>query len=73
MIANNFATVYRILTKLGTKMRHYTTFLCIKFQGNRIIRFHFMVILTPLQKGEEKKEETKPIFGSSYLGNAWHD
>ena len=37
-----------------------------------------MVTLTPLRKEEEKKkkkknEETKPIFGSSYLGNAWRD
>jgi len=32
-----------------------------------------MVILTPLRKGEQKNEETKPIFGSSYLVNAWHD
>jgi len=31
-----------------------------------------MVTLAPLQK-EEKNDETKPIFGSSYLGNAWHD
>jgi len=31
-----------------------------------------MVPLTPLQK-EEKKEETKPVFGSSYLKNAWCD
>ena len=36
-----------------------------------------MVTLTPLRKEEKKKkkknEETKPIFGSSYLGNAWRD
>jgi len=31
-----------------------------------------MVTLTPLRKEEEKKE-TKPIFGSSYLENAWCD
>jgi len=32
-----------------------------------------MVTLAPLQKEEqkEKNEETKPIFGSLYLGNAW--
>ena len=65
-------TIYRILTKLDTKMCPYTTFLCTKFQGNRIIHLHFMVTLAPLQK-EEKNDETKPIFGSSYLGNAWHD
>jgi len=33
-----------------------------------------MVTLTPLRKEKEKKnEETKPIFGSSYPGNAWRD
>jgi len=31
-----------------------------------------MVTLIPLQK-EKKNKETKPIFGSSYLGNAWCD
>jgi len=31
-----------------------------------------MVTLAPLQKTKRKKE-TKPIFGSSYLGNAWDD
>jgi len=30
-----------------------------------------MVTLTPLQK--EEKYRTKPIFGSSYLGNAWRN
>ena len=30
-----------------------------------------MVTLTPLRK--EEKNETKPIFGSSYLGNARRD
>jgi len=29
-----------------------------------------MVILTPLGKEEKKNEGTKPIFGSSYIGNA---
>jgi len=55
MIANNFVNVYRILTKLGTKMRPYTTFMCTKFQGNRIIRFHFMITFIPRQKEEGKK------------------
>ena len=37
-----------------------------------------MVTLTPLRKEEKKRkkkknEETKPIFGSSYLGNTWRD
>jgi len=32
-----------------------------------------MVTLTPLRKEEEKNEETRPIFGNSYLGNAWRD
>jgi len=34
-----------------------------------------MVTLTPLQKEEKRKktEEIKPVFGSSYLGNAWHN
>jgi len=31
-----------------------------------------MVTLTPLQK-EKKNKKTKPICGSSYLGNAWRD
>ena len=72
IIRNNLASVYCILTKLSTKMCHYTTFLCTKFQSNRITCFYFMVTLTPLLK-EEKDEETKPVFGSSYLGNARRD
>ena len=64
-IVNNLASIYRILTQLGTKMCYYTTFLCTKFQGNQVTRFNLMVTLTPLWKGEEKKyKETKPIFGS---------
>jgi len=76
IIANNFASIYHVLTKLGTKMCHYTTFLCIKFQGNQITCFHCMVTLTPLRKEEKRKrknEETKLVFGSSYLRNAWHN
>ena len=34
IIANNFASAYHILTKLGTKMQPYTTYLCTTFQGN---------------------------------------
>jgi len=56
MIANNFASVYRILTKLGTKMCPYATFLCTKFQGNWITRYHFVVTLTPLQKEKKTKK-----------------
>ena len=61
-IANIFAGVYRILTKLGIKMH---PFLCAKFQGNRITCFHLMVTLTPLRK---EKKETKLIFESSTPG-----
>jgi len=57
IIANNISSVYRILSKLSTKMRHYTTFLCTKFQGNRITCFHFMVTLTPSRKEERKKKK----------------
>jgi len=32
-----------------------------------------MVTFTPLRKEEKKNEETKPIFESSYLENAWRD
>ena len=32
-----------------------------------------MVTLTPLRKEEKKNKETKPIFESSYLGNALHN
>jgi len=73
MIANNFVSVDRILTKLGTKMCPSTTFMCTKFQGNQIIRFHFMVTFIPRRKEEKKNEETKPVFESLYLRNAWHD
>jgi len=54
-------------------MHHYTTVPCTKFQGNQITRFHFTVTLKPLQKEEKeekKSKETKPMFESSYLGNA---
>ena len=77
IITNNFANFYCILSKRGTKMHHYITYLCTEFQGNRIICFHFMATFTPLQKEKEKKKEnknnTKPIFERSYLGNAWRD
>jgi len=43
IIANSFVSVYRILTKLGTKMHLYTTFLCTQFQGNQITCYHFMI------------------------------
>jgi len=39
-----------------------------QFQGYQITRFHFMVTVIPRRK---ENEETEPIFGSSYLGNAW--
>jgi len=36
-----------------------------------------MVTLTPLRKEDGKRwkktEETKPIFGNSYLGKTWRD
>ena len=65
-IANILANVYRILTNLGSKICFYTTFLCTKFQGNPTIHFCLMVTLTSLQK-----QETRPIFRSSYLRNSW--
>ena len=71
IIVNNVASVYRVLTKLGTMMHHYTTFLHTTFQGNWITRLHFMVTFTPWWKQE--KEKTKPIFESSYLRNACRD
>jgi len=64
MTTENLASVYRILTKLGTKMCPDTTFLCIKFQGNQITRFRFMVTFMPRRKEEGKNEETKPVFES---------
>jgi len=59
---NNFASVYCILMKFGTKMCPYITFLCTKFQSIRITFFHFMVTLTPL-----RKEEKQPKKLSQYL------
>ena len=73
MVANNFVSVYRILTKHGTKMCPYTSCMCTKFQGNQIIHFRFMVTFIPRQKEEKKTEETKPVFESLYLRNAWRD
>jgi len=54
IIANSFASVYHILTKLDTKMWPYTTFMCTKFQGKWITCFHFMVTFTPWQKKTKK-------------------
>ena len=76
IIAHNFVSVYCIRTKLGTKMRCYTNYLCTKFQGTRITCFNLMATLTPWQKKrkkEKKTKKTKPIFESLYLGNAWRD
>jgi len=61
MIANNFVSVYRILTKLGTKMHPYTTFMCTEFRGNQIIFFRFVVTFIPRRKEEEKKKKTKKL------------
>jgi len=61
MIANTFTSVDHILTKLGTRMRPYTTFLCTKFQGNQITRFHFMVTFIPRRKKKQKQEKKKKL------------
>ena len=50
-------------------MRPYTTFLCTKFHDNPFLLYSNF--LTPLQK--KKNKETKPILGSSYLENSWHN
>jgi len=64
IIANNFVSIYHILTKLGNNMCPYTTFrVCNKFQGNQITRTFT----------KRRKQETKPIFGRLYLGNARHN
>jgi len=59
IITNNSAIVYHILTKLGTKMLPYTTFLHTKFQGSQIFHFYFMVTSIPRQRKEEKKRREK--------------
>jgi len=53
-------------------MCHYTTFLCTKFQGNRIIRSHFMVTLTPFTK-RKKKKKLSQFLEVHILENAWRD
>jgi len=68
----NLASVYRILTKLGTKMRSDSIFLCSKFQSNHITPYRFMVTFIPRRK-KEKNKETKPVFESLYLENAYRD
>ena len=52
-----FANVYRIPTKLGTKMCSYTVFRCTKFQGNQITYFHLMVTFTPWWKKMKKRSQ----------------
>ena len=49
-------------------MHPYTNFWCTKFQSNRISCFHCMVTIIPW-----RKEEIKPTFEISYLGNAMCD
>jgi len=70
-------SVYRIITKLGTKMCHYTTFLCTKFSRQSDNPFplygNFHTKTKRRKKNKKKNEETKPIFESSYLTNAWRD
>jgi len=44
-----------------------SAFQCTKFQGNQIMLLCFTTTFTPWRK------KTKPIFGSSYLRNTWHD
>jgi len=69
IITNNFTNV---IVFFGTKIPPYTTFLCTKFQGNRITRFHFMVTFMKRRKKSKKKknEETLSTF---IFGNIWHD
>ena len=71
IIANSITIVYCLLTKLGTKMYPYTTFLFTKFQGNQITHFHFMITFIPWRKEEENK--VFPIFESLYFRNPWCD
>jgi len=58
-------SVYRILTKFGTKMYPDTTFLYTNFQGNQITRFRFMVTFIPRQK--EKKMKKLSHFLKAYI------
>ena len=74
IIANKFTRVYCVLTKLGTKMCPYTTFLCSKFQFNQIT---LIVTFTPWRKEENKQEQKKWKKLSQFLKvyisetNAW--
>ena len=59
IIANNSLTVYCILAKCGTKMCLYTPLLCAKFQGNQIMRLHFMAIFVSAKRGRKKRKKKK--------------
>ena len=61
-----FASVYRIPTSFGTKMRPYNPLLCTKFKGNRITRLCFMIDFVSVQKkGKKIRKKMKKM--SQYL------
>ena len=60
-------------TKCDARIRLWTPFLCVKFQGYRSTRLLVIAIFASVRKDEEEKKtkEKKRNFGSSYLGNGW--
>ena len=74
IIGHNSLTIHRICTKFDARIRLWTPFLCAKFQGDRSTRLLVIAIFASVRKDEEEKnEEKKRNFGSSYLGNGWSD
>jgi len=71
MIINNFASVYCIPTKLGTKMWLYTTFSV--YQISRQLDNVFELYGNFHTSMKEKNEEIKPNFEDLCLRNAWHN
>jgi len=62
-----FITVFGIATKSGIRMCFYTTFLCTKFQSNRIS--HFCLKTTFRHWKKKKRQKLKKL---QHLEEAWN-
>ena len=67
IIGHKSLTVHPIYTKVDTRIRRWTAFLCAKFQGDRSMRLSFIALFASLsaktrrrrrKKNRKKKTET---------------
>ena len=59
IIGHNSRTIHRICSKFDARIRHWTPFLCAKFQGDRSTRLLVIAIFVSVRKDEEEEKKTK--------------